>query len=205
VSFDKLQLKADGGHVLESSLCPAPGCKVSFKGNKGADLLVDYSTGTFFGTSSFDVKDMSKFSASACAGVGSGVTVGADVAYSMSGKSGSLSAYNLGASYASGPLFASLTSASKISQYNVGLLYKVNDTVSVASVTSHSASKPLGSFSVGGAYKAKFGDVKAKIGNDGNISASLVKEVVPQVNLTVSGTMTGLDSSTFKYGVGIVM
>lgn len=204
LSFDKVQLTADGGSVLETSLVPMSGVKLSFKGNKGADLGVDYTSGSLFATGVLDVKDMSKFSTSACLGLSSGFTFGGDATYAMSGKTG-ISAFNVGASYASGPLFTSVTSASKLSQFNVGMSYKVNSDLTIASNTTHSSEKPCEVMAVGGAYKAAFGDIKAKVGSGGTISACLIKEVAPKVTLTASGSVAASDLSNFKYGVGIVM
>jgi len=203
VSFDKIQFKADGGHVLETSTVPYPDFKLSFKGNKGADLGVDYGKGNLALTSVLDVKDMSKFSTSGCVSLSSGIVLGGDASYSISKSS--LSGYNLGASYSSGNMFGSITTASKVSQANLGLLYKVNNELSVATKTTHAADKPLGSFSVGCSYNAAFGIVKAKVADGGVISAAVVTDIAPKVTLTASGTMTGTDSSTFKYGLGIVM
>jgi len=205
VSFDKVQLKADGGHVLETSLSPCSPVLLTFKGNKGADLGLEYTKGSLVATGTLDVKDMSRFSTSACVGVGSGILVGADATYSVNGKAAALSAYNVGASYTKGPLSLSVTTASKISQINVGTLYKVNDTLTVASSTTHTSAKPLGAFTVGGAYKASFGTVKAKISTGGNVDAVVLKEVAPKVDLKATGSISSFDPSTFKYGIGIVM
>jgi len=205
VSFDKVQLKADGGQVLETSLSPCAPVLLTFKGGKGADLGIEYTKGSLVATGTLDVKDMSKFSTSACVGVGSGILVGADAAYSMSGKAAALSAYNVGASYSKGPLSVSVTTASKISQLNLGTVYKVNDTLTLASSTTHTSAKPIGSFTVGGAYKASFGTVKAKVSTGGNIDAVVLKQVAPKVDLKATGSISSFDPSTFKYGLGIVM
>lgn len=204
LSFDKAQLKADGGHVLETSLAPAPGVKVSFKGNKGADLGIDYTKGSFYATGTLDVKDMSMFSTSACVGLASGVTLGGEATYGLSGKTG-ITAFNVGASYSTGPLLASVTSASKMSQVNVGVLYKVNDELSIASSTTHSSAKACEVLAVGGAYKAPFGNFKAKVGSNGVVHACVIKEVAPKVTVTASGSITPSDTSTFKYGIGVSM
>eukprot|EP00567_Pseudictyota_dubia_P008764 CAMPEP_0197450552 /NCGR_PEP_ID=MMETSP1175-20131217/25742_1 /TAXON_ID=1003142 /ORGANISM="Triceratium dubium, Strain CCMP147" /LENGTH=265 /DNA_ID=CAMNT_0042982999 /DNA_START=88 /DNA_END=885 /DNA_ORIENTATION=- len=204
LSFDKVQLTADGGNVLETSLVPCSGVKMSFKGNKGADLGVDYTKGSLFATGVLDIKDMSKFSTSACVAVGSGLNLGGNATYALSGKTG-VSAFNVGASYTSGPLFASVTTASKMSQVNLGLLYKVNPELSVATSTTHSSSNACDVVGVGGAYTADFGTVKAKVGSNGIISACLIKEVAPKVTLTASGSVAASDLSDFKYGLGLVM
>jgi voltage-dependent anion channel protein 2 len=204
LNFDKAQVTADGGHVLETSLEPYEGVKLSFKGNKGADLGVDYTQGNFYGTAALDVKDMSNFGASACYGLDSGLKIGGDATYALSGKTG-ISAFNLGASYTKGPVFASLTTASKVSQFNVGLVYKVNGDLSLASQTTHSSDKPFDLVNVGGLYKAPFADIKAKVGSGGVVSAAVMKEVAPKVVLTASGSVTASDLSNFKYGLGISM
>jgi hypothetical protein len=206
VSFDKVQVKADGGQVLETSLPICSPLLLTFKGGKGADLGLEYKNKSFVATGSLDIKDLGHLSTSACVGVGHGIIVGADATYSMSGKiAASLSAYNVGASYTKGPLLVSLTSASKISQLNISTLYKVNESLTVAASTTHTSAKPLGPFTVGGAYKAHFGTVKAKISTGGKIDAVLVKEVAPKVDLKASGSISAFDPSTFKYGIGIVM
>ena len=204
LAFDKFQAAADGGHVLETSYKAAPGVTLTFKGNKGADLGVDYTTGTLFATGVLDVKDMSKFSSTACLGLASGVTIGGDATYALSGKTG-ITAMNLGASYATGPLFASVTTSSKFAQFNVGLLYKVNSDLTLASQTTHTSAKICDCLGVGAAYKAPIGLLKAKFASGGVLSASLIKDVAPKVTVTLSGSIVAPDMSDFKYGVGITM
>ena len=203
-NVDKAQATANGGRVLETSLNVAPNVKLSFKANKGADLGIDYTSGNFYATGNLDVLEMSKFSTTACMGLPSGIKVGGDATYSLSGKSG-LTGLNVGASYATGPFFSSVVSDNKFSQVNLSLLYKVNNDVSIASQTTHSGDKICDVIGVGGAYKASFGTVKAKYSSGGKLSASLIREIAPKVNLTASGTVNVSDFSTFKYGLGIVM
>ena len=203
-NVDKAQATANGGHVFESSLKVAPNVKLSFKANKGADVGIDYTSGNFYGTGVLDVAEMSKISTSACVGLASGIKAGGDATYALAGKSG-LTGLNVGASYSSGPLFAGLTSASKFSQFNLSLLYKVNDDLSVASVTTHASDKICDVGGVGCAYKANFGTVKAKYSGSGVVSGALIKEIEKGVTLTASGTVSLSDFSTFKYGLGITM
>lgn len=207
LNFDKVQAKADGSNVLETSLVPYKGCKMTFKANKGADLGVEYTAGGVTTTGSLDVLNMSKFSASTISvGIAPGVNVGGDLSYNLSGDNAGLSSYNVGASYASGPLFASVATASKFSQFNVGVMYKVNADLSLASSTMHSKDNSCDVLAVGGAYTASsLGTIKAKLGSDGITSACLIKEAAPGVNITASGSMTGTDLSTLKYGFGITM
>lgn len=180
---------------------------MTFKANKGADLGVEYTAKGMTTTGSLDVLNMSKFSTSTCIGVAPGINVGGDLSYNISGDKGGLSSYNIGASYATGPLFASVTSASKLSQFNVGVLYKVNGDLSLASSTTHSSGKACDVLSVGGSYSGlgSVGIIKAKVGSNGVTSACVIKEVAPKVNLTASGSVSGADFSTFKYGIGITM
>lgn len=202
-SVDKGQLKADGGRVLETSVVPCPGCKISFKADKGADLCVDYTKGNLFVTSVLDVLDTSKFNASASlAHPTCGFTVGGFTNYSLSGKSG-FTAYDLGLKYSKGSLMASVSTASKLSAINIGLLYKVNNDLSIASQTSHSSSNSCNVLAVGALYKAPFGDVKAKIGSNGKVHASLIKEVAPKVMVKASGSVSTSDFSDFTTGLGI--
>jgi len=206
LNFDKLQAKADGSHVLETSIAPLPGCKLTFKANKGADLGLEYSTGAVKTSASLDVLNMSKFSKSFCIGVAPGINVGGNLSYNISGDKAGLSSYNCGASYIAGPLAASVISASKFSQINVGIMYKVNNDISVASMTTHSSEKSVDLVAIGGAYTgASLGTIKAKIGSDGTTSACVITEVAPNVNLTASGSVNGADFSTLKYGIGITI
>eukprot|EP00538_Stauroneis_constricta_P002728 CAMPEP_0119561384 /NCGR_PEP_ID=MMETSP1352-20130426/17433_1 /TAXON_ID=265584 /ORGANISM="Stauroneis constricta, Strain CCMP1120" /LENGTH=264 /DNA_ID=CAMNT_0007609573 /DNA_START=98 /DNA_END=892 /DNA_ORIENTATION=+ len=202
-NVDKAQLTASGGRVLETSMKVMPGVKVSFKANKGAILGVDYTNGNICATGAMDVLEMSSINSSACIGLANGMKVGGNAAYGFSGKTG-LTAFNAGVSYTHGPMFASVTSASKFSSVNLGLLYKVNGDLTLASSTSHSSDKVCDVAGVGASYKAPFGTLKAKYGG-GNISASFIKEIAPKVTLTASGTVKAADMSGFKYGVGIVM
>merc|ERR1711935_293768 len=203
-NVDKAQATANGGRVLETSMMVAPGVKLSFKANKGADLGIDYKSGNFCATGKFDAANMSKVSSSACIALPSGIIAGGDAAYALGEKAG-LSGLNLGASYSQGQLSASVTTANKFSQFNLGILYKVNDEVTVASQTSHSGEKSFDLSGVGGAYKSSFGTIKAKYGGTGQVSAALIKEIAPKVNLTASGTVDVSDFSTFKYGLGLSM
>lgn len=202
MSFDKVQHEADGSPTLETSFSPAPGLKLSFKGGKGADLGCDYKTGNFCGTAKLDVKDLAKFSSSASMSVKCGVVMGGDVAYSL--KDSALSGYNVGLSYATGPLFAAVTTSNKLGAVNLNMMYKVNNDVTLVSSTTHSSSKSCDVSGVGGLYKASFGDVKAKIGSGNVLSASLVKDVC-KTKVTASGSMVGTDTSTFKYGLGVTI
>lgn len=205
LSVDKLQATASGGQVLETSLKFAPNMKVYFKSGKGADLGIDYTQGNFFATGVLDVVDMSKFSTSACVNLPSGIKAGADATYGLSGKTGVIG-LNIGASYATGSLFGVVTSVNKFSSVNVGLLYKVNNQVTLGTLSSHSGENPVNLTAIGGLYKADFGVIKAKYTAGGAISASLIKELAPKLTLTASGSASASDpTSTFKYGLGITM
>lgn len=205
LNVDKAQATADGGQVLETSLKVAPNMKVSFKSGKGADLGIDYTKGDFYATGVLDVVDMSKFSTSACMSLPSGVKAGGDATYGISGKTG-VTALNVGASYATGSLFGAVTSVNKFSSVNLGLLYKVNSKVTVASMSSHSGDSAFNLTALGGSYKADFGTVKAKYSAGGVLSASLIKDIAPKVSLTASGSASASNpTETFKYGFGITM
>lgn len=168
---------------------------------------MEYSAGSITTTGSLDVLNMSKLSTSTCIGVAPGINVGGDLAYNISGDKGGLSSYNVGANYATGPLFASVTSASKFSQFNVSAMYKVNNDLSLASSTTHSSAKACDVLAIGGSYSGlgSMGTIKAKVGSNGVTSACVIKEVAPKVNLTASGSISGADFSTFKYGIGLTM
>jgi len=205
LSFDKIQFKPDGTYALETSMKPYAGTKLSFKGGKGADIGLDYACGKgkLFATGSMDVKDMSKLSGSAAYAIADGIKVGGCATYGL--KAGGISSFNFGATYVKGPLYTSLLTTNKVSGVEAGILYKVNDSLTLASVSSHSKAKPLDGITVGGCYKASLCNVKAKVTKDGVVSACVIKEVVPKVSVTVSGTAAASDMSNIKYGIGIVM
>jgi voltage-dependent anion channel protein 2 len=203
-NVDKGQFKADGGRVLETSLALSPELKLSFKADKGADLGIDYKKGSLVATGKLDVMEMSKFSTSACFGLPSGLILGADATYTLAGNKG-LTAFNYGFAYGSGPMRASITATSKNS-FAIGLLYKVNPDLSLASETIHSQEKLCNIVAIGGAYKVPtLGTIKAKMGTDGILNACLSTEVVPKVTLVASGSVNPSDLSSFKPGIQISM
>lgn len=205
LSIDKLQMKADGGYVLETSMSRPNGLKLAFKGNKGADVCVDYKSGNLFATGVFDVKDMSKLSTSGCIVLANGMKLGGNMTYGLSGKATGVTGFNIGGSYSNGQVSSSLTSSSKFSQVNAAVLYKVNNDISFASSTTHSKDKAFDLLAVGGAYKIpSVGTFKAKVGSNGILSASLVGEVALKVTLTGSAAIS-TSGENFKYGIGIVM
>uniref|UniRef100_A0A7S3L7I4 Uncharacterized protein n=1 Tax=Amphora coffeiformis TaxID=265554 RepID=A0A7S3L7I4_9STRA len=199
-SLDKGQLKGDGSRILETSFKVSDDVKLSFKGGKGADLCVDYTKGGLYATGVFDVMEMSKMSTSACMSLAGGLKVGADATYSLSGSAGGLKGFNVGASYSTGPLFASVTATSN-SKVNLGLLYKVNSDLSLASSTTHASDKLCTVHGVGLSYKiADVGTLKAKYNSEHVLSACLTRELVPKVTLTASGSVPVSDLSAFKPG-----
>eukprot|EP00523_Entomoneis_sp_CCMP467_P004318 CAMPEP_0168744150 /NCGR_PEP_ID=MMETSP0724-20121128/13942_1 /TAXON_ID=265536 /ORGANISM="Amphiprora sp., Strain CCMP467" /LENGTH=265 /DNA_ID=CAMNT_0008791799 /DNA_START=51 /DNA_END=848 /DNA_ORIENTATION=+ len=203
-SVDKGQFKPDGSKVLETSLAVSPDLKLSFKTSKGADLGFDFKKGSLAATGTLDVMGLSKLSTSACYGLPSGLIVGADATYTFAENKG-LTAFGYGFGYGSGPMKASITGTSK-NAYTIGLLYKVNDDLSVASETVHSADKLCTVSAIGGAYKVPtVGTLKAKMGSDGILNACLVSEVVPKVTFVASGSVNPSDLSTFKPGFQINM
>lgn len=199
-SLDKGQLKADGSRILETSFKVSPDVKVSFKGGKGADLCVDYTNGSLYATGVFDVMEMSKVSSSVCLGLSNGMKLGADATYSLGGSTPGLTGMNVGAAYAKGPLVAAVTANTK-AKFNVGLLYKVNKDLSLASSTTHSSEKVCDMVAVGGSYNVpQVGLLKAKVGSSGLVSACITRELVPKVTLTASGSVSTSDLSSFKPG-----
>ncbi len=203
ISFDKVQVQADGGYALETSLAPVNGVSFNFKGSsKGSDIGLDYVTKSVFATAVLDAQNLSKVSASAVVVVADGINVGADTTYAISGTPG-LAGVNLGASYAKGPLFASAHTSKKFSQVSLGVTYKIHDDLIVASHTAHSSSKPYDILGVGVKYNAPFGVIKAKGASDGVFHAALTSEVAPKVKVTASISALDLSTPKFTYGLGI--
>jgi len=202
LSVDKFQHDSAGNPILETSLSPQPGLKIAFKGGKDLDLCCDYKTGSITTTTKFDAKSMSKVSASTTYGLASGAVIGGNTTY----KHGTgVEAFNLGASYGSGPLFAAISSAGKGSSVSLSTMYKATPELTFATSTTHSKSEKFTLNAVGGVYNAPFGDVKAKYAGNGVISACLIKSVASGVKVTASGSIAGTDTSTFKYGLGVSM
>jgi len=203
LSVDKVQHEADGSPTLESSICPQPGLKLSFKGGKAADLGCDYKTGNICTTAKFDVKDMSKISTSAAIGLSGGIVLGGDASYDLKAKQ--VSGFNAGASYQVGPFFSALSTSGKMTAATLNTTYKATPELTLASSTTHSSTKHITLSGIGGVYSAPFGVIKAKIDGAGVTSACFMKDVVPKVKVTASGSIAGTDVSTFKYGFGITM
>ena len=150
---------------------------------------------------------MSKLDSSVCMSLPSGIKVGADASYALSGKTG-LASFSVGGAYTMGPLSASLSATSK-STASIGLLYQASPKLALASQTVHAADNLCTVTAIGGSYKV--GDMlggnavlKAKMGGDGMISTCLVREVAPKVSLVASATMSS-DLSSFKPGLAITM
>jgi len=204
INFEKLQLTADGGYALETSLAPVNGVSFNFKGSsKASDLGLDYVTKSVFATAVLDAQSLSKVSASAVVEVSDGIHVGADTTYAISGATTGFSGVNVGASYARGPVFASATTSSKFSQISLGVTYKVHDDLIIATHTSHSSSKPYDILGVGIKYNTPLGVLKAKGSGDGVLSACLTTEVAPKVKVTGSITALDLKTPKFSYGLGV--
>jgi len=197
-------LTADGGRVLETSLFPCEHIKVTFKANKGADLGVDYVKGPLYATGALDVMDMSKLTASACFSINGGLKAGGDATIGLTGGAG-VTGLNVGASYAAGPLFAAVTAAPTQSKVNIGLVYKVNSQLSLASQTSHSKDVTCDVAGVGGALKLNCGTLKAKYNSSGTVSACFTRQVASNVSVTASGSVLPSDFSTFEPGLSINM
>jgi voltage-dependent anion channel protein 2 len=101
-------------------------------------------------------------------------------------------------------MFVSL-STNKLEKYNIGLLYKVSPLVTLASQTTHTSAKTC-DWVIGGSYKADgVGTIKAKVVAGGTVHACIIRDIMPKVTLTASGSISGGDMSTFKPGLGISM
>ncbi|GMH50156.1 hypothetical protein TrLO_g9420 [Triparma laevis f. longispina] len=205
-SVDKLQLKDNGSHVLETSLVGAagnPNLKFTFKGDDSqkGDLGVEYSKGMLGLTAEMDIIELKKVSASALVTKGD-LAFGGNGTFKMAGSS--IDKFSLGASYSAGPIFAALTT-DKFAGANLGLMYKVNGDLSIATSSSHSADKPLDAVTIGCVYNAPVGVVKAKCTSGGVASAVLVKDVAKKVTITPSLQVANGDIKNASFGFGVVM
>eukprot|EP00520_Triparma_pacifica_P004542 CAMPEP_0118643450 /NCGR_PEP_ID=MMETSP0785-20121206/6398_1 /TAXON_ID=91992 /ORGANISM="Bolidomonas pacifica, Strain CCMP 1866" /LENGTH=268 /DNA_ID=CAMNT_0006535115 /DNA_START=888 /DNA_END=1694 /DNA_ORIENTATION=- len=203
-AIDKLSMKPDGSHVMETSLTGvAPGLKFTFKGDdaQNGDLGLEYKKDAVGVTAEMDIIELKQVSASLAAAKGD-LAFGGSATYKISG--GALDAYSVAASYTAGSLFASVVS-DKFSSFDLGFNYKVNGDITVGTMSSHSASKPLGSITAGASYNAKFGTVKGKATSDGVLSAVLVKEVAKKVMVTPSVQVKAADFANATWGLGVTM
>jgi voltage-dependent anion channel protein 2 len=204
-NVDKLQIKADGGKVLETSMAVTPEIKLSFKASNSAELIVEYVKGNVNASTSINPKDLTKAYSAIAVSHPSGLKVGGDVSFGISGPSAGLTSFNAGFNYTQGPLLASVVASNKFSKFEVGLLYKVNDELTLASVTSHSSENPCTVAGIGGAYKsaAVGGTIKAKWGSDHVIHALYAKEVLPKVTVVATASVKANDFSTVKPGISL--
>ncbi|GMH47247.1 hypothetical protein TrRE_jg7118 [Triparma retinervis] len=196
--------KPDGSHVMETSLTGvAPGLKFTFKGDdaQNGDLGVEYTKGALGMTAEMDIIELKQVAASLAASKGD-LAFGGSATYKIAG--GSLDKYSLGASYTSGPLFASVMS-DKFSAVDLGLKYKVNSDLVVGTSSTHSSSAPLGAITAGASFNAPFGIVKGKATSDGVLSAVLVKEVAKKVTVTPSVQVKASDLANATWGLGVTM
>ena len=208
-SLDKLQMKPDGSHVMETSLKGVyPGVKFTFEGddNSKGQLGAEVVKGGVSLTANMDVIELKEMSGSLCATKGD-VSFGGSAKYDISGSS--IADYSLGTSYSKGPIFASITTK-KFDEANLGILYKVSSDLSVGTKTSHSMSSPLGSIECGLAYNAPLGVVKCKADSKGTLSAVLVKDIAKKVTVTPTVTFSkgkggGSMVSSPTFGFGVVM
>jgi voltage-dependent anion channel protein 2 len=202
-NVDKLTHAPNGTHALETSLKLAPEIKLSFKAaGKGADLGVDYTKGNLYVTSVLDVVNMSAVNSSACIALKGGIKIGGDACVGLKGEG--LKGFTVGGSYASGPLFASLSTTNKLSSINVGLLYKVNNVCTIGSQTTHSSDKLCTVHGFGGSYLHPSGLYKFKMTSSGVVHSCFVKKI-DGATISAGGSMTANDPSTFKPGITIAI
>jgi voltage-dependent anion channel protein 2 len=182
-----------------------PEIKLSFKASKGAELIVDYVKGNIIASTSFNPQDLSKAYSAIAVTHPSGVKVGGDVSYGLNGPSAGVANFSAGVNYTQGPLLASVVASNKLTKFEVGLLYKVNDELTLASLTSHTKEKSCIVAGIGGAYKsaAVGGTIKAKWGSDNVIHALYSKEIVPKVSVVATASVKASDFSTVKPGISL--
>jgi hypothetical protein len=207
----KLQFKPDGSHAFESETVvdKIPGLKLTFAGTDAqkGELGAEYTTPTLALTGAVDIIEMGEASASAAYGHGA-MIFGGDMKYKLAGKSADLAAYNVGAAFKQGPLFASAVTKSKFTAISIGLAYDVNSNVKLATVTVHTKDKPFGNFTAGAQVKTSYGVVKSKVNADGVVSQCFTRKLADKVSLTVSGEVAVselTDVGAWKYGAALTM
>jgi hypothetical protein len=206
-SIDKLTMKPDGHHAMETSLKGlADGLKLTFKGDDGeqGDLGVEYTKGVVAATADCDIITGSKLNSSVCVAAKDNLNVGGSLSYDVTNKS--LSSFSLGASMTQGNIFAAVTT-SKFDSASLGLLYTVNSDLKIATSSSHSAEKPLEKLTVGCVFNAQnFGIVKGKFTSDGSIEAALVKDIAKGVTANPAFKISAhKPADTFTYGLGVTI
>ena len=199
-------MKPDGHHAIETSLSGlAPGLAFTFKGDDSdqGDIGVEYSQGLLSAAASCDVISASSLSGSFSLNKDA-LTLGSAATYSL--KANDLDKFSLGASYNSGALFAAVTTT-KLSKATLNVKYTVNKDLTLATSSTHSATSPLSTVTLGAVYAAgDLGTLKAKVTSDGAVEAAVVKDIAKKVTVNPSVRVSAhRPSETWAYGLGITV
>jgi len=209
VKVDKLQLTQDTNCVLETSLGICNGTTIGFNGNsKTSDLNLEYNQKNITASAVLDVQEFRKFHTQAMVSLKDGtLSLGADAHVDLNAST--VSSVNIGMNYRQGSLFASMSTMDGLNccqtKSNLNFLYQVNPKLSLASNSIHSCEKPLKEITLGGLYKSSYADFKLKANCCGRVSGCMMKEMAPNVNLTLSGSVSVSEPTKVDYGLGLTI
>jgi len=198
-AIDKFELDGAGKYKVESSLSKAlhgvDGLKAEVKG----DLSDQTVSATYTAIADASVKVETKvsnpaaFNAECLYSHGSGAILGA--------KFNGLNIPNVGLSFATGDIFASILAKNGGGEINAHAHYKVSNDIKVAA-TYQQGGKASGNWSVGGV--AALGDITAKAKLESNMTASLAcKKDLAKGMTFFGGASYNLNSADIGYGAKV--
>lgn len=194
-SLDKLQFKKTVA-VLETSL-PVAGWKTTLKGDPydlaAAKLGAEKQDSAYAATAGLDAKG---FDGSLVAGV-AGLRLGGGLAYSFDKGPGAI---NLGASYAAGPLFASLKTSSAFGAFDISGIYSgVPKLTLIGNLQTDLGAK--NDVTLGGVYQCSSSvTVKGKVTGFSTADCCCTKKLMKGVSLTGSASLPFADVGKYKLG-----
>jgi len=209
LNIDKLQLTQDANGVLESTIQPFQNTTIGFNGNnQTANLTLEYKNGNFVTSTLLDIQEFQSLKNNVKLSLSSGVSLASNICVDL--QNNKMKEMNLGCNYEQGNWFASLRSVSGMCRFdtnmNLGLLYRVNPKVIIASNFDHChQEKSRSCITVGGLYRGNFCDLKMKANCCGNLNLSVKKEVMDGVNVMASlGGKCG-EWGSWKGGLGVTI
>lgn len=202
--LDKLEVKQDGGYVVESSLSNlAPGLKLEFKGDSSnkADIGVVYKSEVATVAADLDLAEFSKANVSVLGGTGP-LTAGASVGLKLADKF-DVKSFEVAAGYkVIEGLFGGLKVTDKFTTYALSASYVVSPKFTLAGLFRFKPEDSSKSAEVGGVFKwcPNF-TLKTKFSTAGIVGVS-AKNVIDKT-CTVIGAAEVPVSDFAKYKVGV--
>jgi len=205
-----LQLNQEANGSLESHLTVCKNTVLGFIGdNRAASLNLEYKNSKILLNSVLDVQDFKKISTTGKVTFNDKINLASE--FSMDLVTSRINSINMGISYSTNGLTTSVTTLNGLHKplFKVGMLYSVNQNISLASSVIHSCyDKSHNNIVVGTTYKAPYGQLKAKVDTHGSVKMALVKTVGDGVKVTLGGGLNVGDGKCGKgleWGLGITL